>query len=277
MVKVKDIEIGLNKPFVLIAGPCVIESEATTMFIAENLKLTTEYVGVPLIFKASFDKANRTSIDSFRGPANIHAAMRILEKVRTELDLPIISDVHDVEQIKQIMNEFPDTLDVLQIPAFLCRQTDLLLAAADTGKPLNIKKGQFLAPEDMKHVVAKATSNGNKNVMVCERGACFGYNNLVSDMTSLVTMRETGCPVIFDATHSVQKPGGGDGKSTGNSELAPYLARAAAAVGVAGIFMETHPAPEHALSDGPNSIPLYKMRKILEQLKSIDELTKSFT
>jgi 2-dehydro-3-deoxyphosphooctonate aldolase (KDO 8-P synthase) len=239
------------------------------MHIAEYLTRLTSQLDIPFIFNASFNKAIRTSVDSYCGPRNIFAAMGILKDIKDGLGVPIISDVYDVDQVIQISNGFDDVIDVLQIPASLCKQTDLLLAAVETGKVLNIKKGQSLAPEDMKHVVIEAKSTGNENIMVCERGASFGYNNLVSDMTSLVIMRDTECPVIFDATHSV-------GANCKSGELALHLAKAAAAVGVSGVSMATHPDPKNAWSDGSNSIPMHKMEDILKQLKAIDELTKSF-
>jgi 2-dehydro-3-deoxyphosphooctonate aldolase (KDO 8-P synthase) len=269
-------EAGLDRPLFLIAGPCVIESANFQMRVAERLVAITGKLGIPFIFKSSFDKANRTSGASFRGPG-IDAGLRILENIRRELGVPVLTDVHDIPQIKPVA----DVVDVLQTPAFLARQTDFIAAAASAGRPVNIKKAQFLAPEDMRHVVEKAQSaaiaagGDGQNIMVCERGASFGYNNLVSDMRSLAIMRDTGCPVVFDATHSVQLPGGRGASSGGRREFVPVLARAAVATGVAGIFMETHPDPANALSDGPNAWPLDHMAALLAQLVGIDALVKS--
>jgi 2-dehydro-3-deoxyphosphooctonate aldolase (KDO 8-P synthase) len=268
-MRLRDFEVGGDRPFFLIAGPCVIESEGLVMEVAGRLREITRELGIPFVFKASYDKANRTSLESFRGPG-LEQGLAILEKVRATLGVPVLTDVHEDTPL----GEVAAVVDVLQTPAFLCRQTNFIQAVARQGKPVNIKKAQFLAPWDMKHVVAKARATGNDAVMVCERGASFGYNYLVSDMRSLVVMRETGAPVVFDATHSVQVPGGEGGRSGGQREFVPALARAAAAVGVAGIFMETHPEPERALSDGPNAWPLPRMRELLEVLCSIDGAVK---
>lgn len=265
-------EVGLDKPLFLIAGPCVIESEAMAMETSSKLKEITDSLGIPFIYKSSFDKANRSSGDSYRGPG-IEEGLRILQKVKDEVGVPVLTDVHEDTP----MDEVASVVDVLQTPAFLCRQTNFILKVAATGKPINIKKGQFLAPGDMKNVVDKARQTGNDNIMVCERGASFGYNNLVSDMRSLAIMRETNCPVVFDATHSVQLPGGQGTTSGGQREHVPVLARAAVAVGVSGVFMETHPNPAEALSDGPNAWPLDKMKSLLETLMSIDNTIKSGT
>jgi 2-dehydro-3-deoxyphosphooctonate aldolase (KDO 8-P synthase) len=268
-MRLADFEVGGDQPFFLIAGPCVIESEGMVLDIAGQMKEITEALGIPYVLKASFDKANRTSIDSFRGPG-IEQGLAILEQVKRQFGLPVLTDVHEDTPL----NEVAAVVDVLQTPAFLCRQTNFIRAVASQGKPVNIKKGQFLAPWDMRHVVAKARASGNEAIMVCERGASFGYNYLVSDMRSLVVMRDTGAPVVFDATHSVQMPGGEGGKSGGQREFVPALARAAAAVGVAGIFMETHPNPEQALSDGPNAWPLGRMRDLLTTLRELDSAAK---
>ncbi len=264
-----DFEVGGERPFFLIAGPCVIESEGMVMDIAGQLQAMTRELGIPYVFKASFDKANRTSISSYRGPG-LEQGLAILAKVKRELGVPVLTDVHEDTPLVEVAA----VVDILQTPAFLCRQTNFIRAVASMGKPVNIKKGQFLAPWDMQHVVAKARDTGNDAIMVCERGASFGYNYLVSDMRSLVVMRETGAPVVFDATHSVQMPGGEGGKSGGQREFVPALARAAAAVGVAGIFMETHPDPDKALSDGPNAWPLGKMRDLLATLRDLDATAK---
>jgi 2-dehydro-3-deoxyphosphooctonate aldolase (KDO 8-P synthase) len=253
----------------LIAGTCVVESLQMTIDTAGALKEMTDELGIPYIYKSSFDKANRSSVDSFRGPG-IEEGLRVLSEVKSQLGLPILTDVHEDTP----MDEVASVVDVLQTPAFLCRQTNYITRVAETGLPVNIKKGQFLSPWDMKHVVDKARSTGNQNIMVCERGASFGYNNLVSDMRSLTVMRETGAPVVYDATHSVQLPGGDGATSGGRREFVPPLARAAIAVGVSGIFMETHPNPNEALSDGPNSVPLSKMHALLSILKSIDNTVK---
>lgn len=263
-------DVGIDQPLFLIAGPCVIESEALAMETAGQLKEICQRLNVPFIYKSSFDKANRSSGTSFRGPG-IEAGLRILEKVRSELDVPVLTDVHEDTP----MDEVASVVDVLQTPAFLCRQTNFIHAVARTGKPVNIKKGQFLAPGDMINVVNKARETGNHNIMVCERGVSFGYNNLVSDMRSLAIMRNTDCPVVFDATHSVQLPGGQGSSSGGQREFVPVLARAAVAAGVSGLFMETHPNPEKALSDGPNAWPLGQMENLLSTLKSMDELVKN--
>ena len=264
-------EVGLDKPFFLIAGPCVAESEQLCLDVAGRMKEITGRLGIPYIFKASYDKANRSSSRSFRG-LGMEEGLRILAEVRRQIGVPVITDVHTEGEIAAVAA----VVDVLQTPAFLCRQTDFIQACAASGKPVNIKKGQFLAPGDMKQVVAKAKeANGNADtIMVCERGASFGYNNLVSDMRSLAIMRETGCPVVFDATHSVQLPGGQGTSSGGQREFVPVLARAAVAVGIAGLFMETHPNPAEALSDGPNAWPLPQMARLLETLVEIDAVIK---
>lgn len=268
-------EVGLTQPFFLIAGPCVVESEQLQIDVAGALKEMTSALGVPFIFKSSFDKANRSSGSTFRGPG-LEQGLEILAKVKRELNVPLLTDVHDVEQIGSVAA----VVDVLQTPAFLCRQTDFIRAVAQSGKPVNIKKGQFLAPHDMKNVIDKARAAAREkglpedNFMACERGVSFGYNNLVSDMRSLAIMRETGAPVVFDATHSVQLPGGQGTSSGGQREFVPVLARAAVAVGVAGLFMETHPDPLNAMSDGPNAVPLKRMRALLEQLVALDRVVK---
>lgn len=268
-------EIGNRQPFFLIAGPCVIESAQLQMDVAGALKEITGTLGIPFIFKSSFDKANRSSGTSLRGPG-IDAGLEILAQVRRELNVPVLTDVHSEDQIAQVAS----VVDVLQTPAFLCRQTDFIRAVAQSGKPVNIKKGQFLAPHDMKHVIQKARDAAaemglpDDNFMACERGASFGYNNLVSDMRSLAILRETHAPVVFDATHSVQLPGGLGTSSGGQREMVPVLARAAVAVGVAGLFMETHPDPAKAWSDGANSVPLHRMRELLETLLELDRVTK---
>ncbi|MEX2479775.1 MAG: 3-deoxy-8-phosphooctulonate synthase [Gammaproteobacteria bacterium] len=264
-----DYEVGGSRPLFLIAGPCVIESEALVMDTAAELVRMTTALGLPLVFKSSFDKANRSSHTSFRGPG-LEAGLRILARVREEFGVPVLTDVHEDTPL----DEVADVVDVLQTPAFLCRQTNFIQNVARQGKPVNIKKAQFLAPWDMQNVVDKARATGNEQIMVCERGTSFGYNYLVSDMRALVIMRETGCPVVFDATHSVQLPGGQGSVSGGQREFVPALARAAVAVGVAGLFMETHPDPEQALSDGPNSIPLAAMPALLETLRDLDALAK---
>ncbi len=262
-------EVGLDKPLFLIAGPCVIESEQLQVDVAGQLKEITGRLGVNFIFKSSFDKANRTSISSFRGPG-MEEGLRVLAEVKRQIGVPVLTDVHEYTP----MDEVASVVDVLQTPAFLVRQTDFITKVCAAGKPVNIKKGQFLSPWDMKPVVEKAKSTGNHQIMVCERGASFGYNNLVSDMRSLSVMRETGCPVVFDATHSGQLPGGQGASSGGQREFVPVLARAAIAVGVAGIFMETHPDPSKALSDGPNAWPLGKMEVLLHTLLELDQITK---
>jgi len=268
-MKILGHSIGLHAPFFLIAGPCVIESEAIAMQTAEQLKRCCEDLGIYLIYKSSFDKANRSSVESYRGPG-IAKGLEILAKVKQEFDLPILTDVHEDTPL----HELTAVVDVLQTPAFLCRQTNFIQAVARLGKPVNIKKGQFLSPWEMQHVVMKAKATGNQDIMVCERGASFGYNNLVADMRSIAVMRNTNCPVVFDATHSVQLPGAAGGASGGQREFVPVLARAAIAAGVAGLFMETHPEPAKALSDGPNSWPLALMPKLLRQLKLLDDGVK---
>jgi 2-dehydro-3-deoxyphosphooctonate aldolase (KDO 8-P synthase) len=262
-------KVGLDQPLFLIAGPCVVESEQLQIDVAGQLKEITGKLGINFIFKSSFDKANRTSINSFRGPG-MEEGLRVLAEVKRQLGVPVLTDVHEYTP----MDEVAAVVDVLQTPAFLVRQTDFITRVCATGKPVNIKKGQFLSPWDMKPVVEKAKSTGNQQIMVCERGASFGYNNLVSDMRSLAVMRDTGCPVVFDATHSVQLPGGQGASSGGQREFVPVLARAAVAVGVAGVFMETHPDPSKALSDGPNAWPLGKMEALLETLLALDAATK---
>jgi len=262
-------KVGLDQPFFLIAGPCVIESEQLQLDVAGQLKEITGKLGINFIFKSSFDKANRTSGTSFRGPG-MEAGLKVLSEVKRQLGVPVLTDVHEYTP----MDEVASVVDVLQTPAFLCRQTDFIQKVARAGKPVNIKKGQFLSPWEMKHVTDKALATGNTQIMACERGVSFGYNNLVSDMRSLSVMRDTGCPVVFDATHSVQLPGGMDGKSGGQREFVPVLARAAVAVGISGLFMETHPDPSKALSDGPNAWPLPKMAALLETLLELDRVTK---
>ncbi len=263
-------EVGNDRPFFLIAGPCVIESEALALSTAETLKKLTDRLGLPFIYKSSFDKANRSSGASYRGPG-IAEGLRILAKVKAEIGVPVITDVHEDTPLDEVAS----VVDVLQTPAFLCRQTNFIHNVCKQGLPVNIKKGQFLAPWDMRHVADKAKSTGNDKIMLCERGVSFGYNNLVSDMRALAVMQETGCPVVFDATHSVQLPGGQGTSSGGQREFVPVLARAAVAVGVAGLFMETHPDPDRALSDGPNAWPLGKMPLLLEQLMALDNVAKS--
>ena len=268
-MQLADFEAGLEHPLFLISGPCVVESEALALETAASLKEIAAAVGVPFIYKSSFDKANRSSLDSYRGPG-IAEGLRILDRVRREVDVPVLTDVHEDTPL----DEVAAVASVLQTPAFLCRQTNFIQNVAACGLPVNIKKGQFLAPADMRHVVAKAKAAGNERIMVCERGASFGYHNLVSDMRSLAVMRETGCPVVFDATHSVQMPGALGGQSGGQREMVPVLARAAVAAGVAGVFMESHPNPAEALSDGPNSWPLGLMQELLEGLVAIDATVK---
>jgi len=264
-------EVGLERPFFLIAGPCVVESRQLQMDVAGELKTICADLEIPFIFKSSYDKANRSSHASFRGPG-MEEGLRILADVRRHVDVPVLTDVHAEAEIGAAAS----VVDVLQTPAFLCRQTDFIQAVARAGKPVNIKKGQFLAPEDMRQVVAKAKAASHaENILVCERGASFGYHNLVSDMRALAIMRGTGCPVVFDATHSVQLPGGKGTSSGGERQFVPVLARAAVAAGVAGLFMETHPHPEEALSDGPNAWPLPRMRELLETLKKLDAVVKS--
>jgi 2-dehydro-3-deoxyphosphooctonate aldolase (KDO 8-P synthase) len=262
-------EVGLDQPFFLIAGPCVIESLQLQLDTAGRLKEITSALGIPFIFKSSFDKANRTSVSGFRGPG-LEEGLKVLGEVKRQLGVPVLTDVHEYTPL----DEVAAVVDVLQTPAFLCRQTDFIQNVARAGKPVNIKKGQFLSPWEMKHVADKALATGNREIMVCERGASFGYNNLVSDMRSLAVMRDTGCPVVFDATHSVQLPGGAGGKSGGQREFVPVLSRAAVAVGISGLFMETHPDPDKALSDGPNAWPLPKMHALLETLLELDRTTK---
>ena len=277
-MKLCGFEIGIDRPFFLIAGPCVVESEQLQMDVAGQLQEITRSLGIPFIFKSSYDKANRSSGTSFRGPG-MARGLDILAKVRSTLNVPILTDVHTEAEIPQVAS----VVDVLQTPAFLCRQTDFIRAVAQCGKPVNIKKGQFLAPHDMKNVIDKARAAAREvglpedNFMACERGATFGYNNLVSDMRSLAIMRNTGAPVVFDATHSVQLPGGQGTSSGGQREFVPVLSRAAVAVGVSGLFMETHPDPAHALSDGPNAVPLKHMRALLEQLVDLDQVVKRQT
>jgi 2-dehydro-3-deoxyphosphooctonate aldolase (KDO 8-P synthase) len=268
-MKLISFEVGSDHPFFLIAGPCVIESEALVIDVAGRLKEMTSELHIPFIFKASFDKANRSSRASFRGPG-LEGGLKALAKVREQIGVPVLTDVHEDTPL----DEVAAVVDVLQTPAFLCRQTNFIVAVCSQGKPVNIKKGQFLSPWEMQNVVDKARSTGNSKIMVCERGFCFGYNNLVSDMRSLMVMRETGCPVVFDATHSVQLPGGKGDASGGQREFIPVLARAAIAAGIAGIFMETHPDPSKALSDGPNAWPLDRMRPLLGTLVELDTAVK---
>ena len=268
-MRLTSFEVGPDRPFFLIAGPCVIESEGLVLEVAGRLKEMTGALGIPLIFKASFDKANRSSRASFRGPG-IDAGLEALSRVRTQIGVPVLTDVHEDTPLADVAA----VVDVLQTPAFLCRQTNFIVGVSSLGKPVNIKKGQFLSPWEMQNVVDKARSTGNAQIMVCERGFSFGYNNLVSDMRSLAIMRTTGCPVVFDATHSVQLPGGKGDSSGGQREFVPVLARAAVAAGIAGIFMETHPDPAQALSDGPNAWPLNRMASLLSTLKELDEAVK---
>jgi 2-dehydro-3-deoxyphosphooctonate aldolase (KDO 8-P synthase) len=269
-VKLCGFEAGLDRPFFLIAGPCAIESEQLALDTAFELKEITTRLGIPFIYKSSFDKANRSSIDSYRG-LGMEEGLRILQKVKDEIDVPVLTDVHEDTDIAAVA----EVVDVLQTPAFLCRQTNFITRVAGAGLPVNIKKGQFLSPWEMKNVSNKAKSTGNGQIMVCERGASFGYNNLVSDMRSLAVMRDTGCPVVFDGTHSVQLPGGQGDSSGGQREFIPVLARAAIAVGIAGLFMETHPDPANAKSDGPNAWPLHRMEDLLSTLKKLDGATKA--
>ncbi|MDZ5456601.1 3-deoxy-8-phosphooctulonate synthase [Azohydromonas lata] len=275
-MKLCGFDVGLDKPFFLIAGPCVVESEALQLEVAGRLQEMTRELGIPFIFKSSYDKANRSSGTSFRGPG-MDKGLEILASVRKQLNVPVLTDVHAQAEVERVAA----VVDVLQTPAFLCRQTDFIRAVAQSGKPVNIKKGQFLAPHDMKNVIDKARAAAREKgladdvFMACERGVSFGYNNLVSDMRSLAIMRETGAPVVFDATHSVQLPGGQGTSSGGQREFVPVLARAAVAVGVAGLFMETHPDPAKALSDGPNAVPLKHMRALLEQLLALDRVIKA--
>lgn len=266
----ENITFGGNNPFVLIAGPCVIESEELVMQVAEQVKEITTKLGIPYVFKASFDKANRSSIHSNRGPG-LEKGLEILAKVKERYGLPVTSDIHESYQAEAA----GEVLDILQIPAFLCRQTDLLVAAAKTGKIVNVKKGQFLAPWDMKNVVTKLQESDAKGILLTERGSTFGYNNLVVDMRSLVTMGELGAPVVFDATHSVQIPGGNGTSTGGKREFVPYLSQAAAAVGISSIFMEVHPNPDEAWSDGPNMVKLHELEEVLKPIKAIDEIVKN--
>lgn len=269
-MKLCDFEVGITSPLFLIAGPCVVEGEGLALESAGYLKEICNELKIPFIYKSSFDKANRSSLSSYRG-LGMEAGLKILDKVKHEIGVPVITDVHEDTPLDEVAS----VVDVLQTPAMLCRQTNYIQKVAATKKPINIKKGQFLSPWEMKHVVAKAQATGNEHIMVCERGVSFGYNNLVSDMRSLQIMRDTNCPVVYDATHSVQLPGGNNGVSGGQREFVPVLARAAVAAGVAGIFMETHPNPDQALSDGPNSWPLYEMKSLLENLIAIDSVIKS--
>ena len=269
-MKLCGFEVGPDRPLFLIAGPCVVESEQLSLDTAGNLSEITARIGIPFIYKSSFDKANRSSGGSYRGPG-LEDGLRILARVKEQIGVPILTDVHEDTPL----DEVSDVVDVLQTPAFLCRQTNFILAVSRQGLPVNLKKGQFLAPWDMKNVVEKARSTGNEQIMVCERGVSFGYNNLVSDMRSLAAMRETGAPVVYDATHSVQLPGGQGSVSGGQREFVPVLARAAVAAGVSGLFMETHPDPEHALSDGPNSWPLHRIEELLETLMLLDRTVKA--
>ncbi len=268
-MKLCGFTVGIKQPFFLIAGPCVIESEQFAIDTASELKEITQALQIPFIYKSSFDKANRTSMQSYRGPG-VEEGLKILEAVKTKVGVPVLTDVHEDTPVEEVAH----VVDVMQTPAFLCRQTNFIQRVAKQGIPVNIKKGQFLSPGEMKYVAEKARQTGNQQIMVCERGVSFGYNNLVSDMRSLAIMRETGCPVVFDATHSVQMPGGGGGKSGGQRQFVPVLARAAIAAGVAGLFMETHPEPDQAPSDGPNMWPLQKMQALLAMLKELDEAVK---
>jgi 2-dehydro-3-deoxyphosphooctonate aldolase (KDO 8-P synthase) len=269
-MKLAGHEIGADRPFFLIAGPCVIEGPTLTEEIAGRLKELTRKLSIPFVFKASYDKANRSSRESFRGPG-LQAGLKVLDDVRRRLDVPVLTDVHEDTPLDEVAS----VVDVLQTPAFLCRQTNFIVNVASQGKPVNIKKGQFLSPWEMRNVVDKARSTGNEAIMVCERGFSFGYNNLVSDMRALAVMRDTGCPVVFDATHSVQLPGGKGDASGGQREFIPVLARAAVAAGISGLFMETHPQPEKALSDGPNAWPLARMEPLLTTLKELDRAVKA--
>ncbi|MFL1781134.1 3-deoxy-8-phosphooctulonate synthase [Candidatus Hepatincolaceae symbiont of Richtersius coronifer] len=270
VLSLNNFKIANHLPFILIAGPCVLETEEHAMFMAQSLVDITKELGISLIYKSSFDKANRSSLSANRG-LGLKGALKIFQNIKTKFNIPLITDVHESNQCSEVA----EIVDVLQIPAFLCRQTDLLIAAGNTGKMINIKKGQFLAPWDMKNIVKKIESTGNTNLLLCERGVSFGYNNLVVDMTSLPIMAETGYPVIFDATHSVQKPGGLGDKTGGNREYAPLLAKAALAVGVAGVFLEIHQDPDNAPSDGPNMIKLQEVKEILKNLIKIDQITKN--
>lgn len=268
-MKLANFQVGLEQPFFLIAGPCVIEGEQFALDTAGQLKEIAQALHIPFIYKSSFDKANRTSGSSYRGPG-LEEGLRILAEVKKQIGVPVLTDVHEDTPVEEVAK----VVDVMQTPAFLCRQTDYIKRVAAQGIPVNIKKGQFLSPWEMKHVVSKARETGNQQIMVCERGASFGYNNLVSDMRSLAVMRESQCPVVFDATHSVQLPGGADGKTGGQRQFVPVLARAAVAVGIAGLFMETHPNPDQAPSDGPNMWPISKMRELLTTLKELDLTVK---
>ncbi len=269
-MKLCGYDVGLDRPLFLIAGTCVIESESSALEVSARLKAVTDELGIPFIYKSSFDKANRSSHASFRGPG-LEAGLRILQRVKEEVGVPVLTDVHEDTPL----DEVAEVADVLQTPAFLCRQTNFIQNVARAGKPVNIKKGQFLAPWDMANVAAKAKATGNEQIMLCERGVSFGYNTLVSDMRGLAVMRETGCPIVFDATHSVQQPGGQGSSSGGERQHVPVLARAAVAAGISGLFMETHPDPEQALSDGPNSWPLDRMPALLAVLQEIDEKVKA--
>jgi 2-dehydro-3-deoxyphosphooctonate aldolase (KDO 8-P synthase) len=268
-MKICNFSVGLDQPFFLIAGPCVIESEQLALDTAGYMKEVTDRLGIPYIYKSSFDKANRSSHQSFRGPG-LEKGLQILQKVKQQIGVPVLTDVHEDTPFKEVA----DVVDVMQTPAFLCRQTNFIQQVCEPGIPVNIKKGQFLAPWDMEHVVNKARATGNENIMVCERGASFGYNNLVSDMRGLAVMRATNAPVVFDATHSVQLPGGKGASSGGQREHVPVLARAAVAAGISGLFMETHPDPSIAKSDGPNSWPMYQIEDLLSTLKMIDDAVK---
>ncbi len=268
-IQVADFKIGNDLPFVLFAGPCVIEGEDFSLKVATDIRDICAEVGVNLVFKSSFDKANRTSVDGFRGPG-LDEGLRILQRVKDEVGVPIITDIHTPEQVEKVAR----VVDIMQTPAFLCRQTDFIIAVAKAGIPVNIKKGQFLAPWDMPHVLDKAKSTGNMDIMLCDRGTSFGYNNLVSDFRSLMVMAETGAPVVYDATHSVQQPGGLGGATGGNREYVPGLSRAAVSIGVAAVFMEVHPDPDNAKSDGPNSVRLSDLKGLLQTLKTIDEVVK---
>lgn len=269
-MKLRNLNIGNDQPFFVIAGPCVIENEKLVLETAQKLKEITEALGIGLVFKSSFDKANRSSLDSFRGPG-IEEGLRILEKVKTDVGVPVLTDVHEDTPLDEVAS----VVDVMQTPAFLARQTNFILNVAKQGIPVNIKKGQFMAPWDMQNVVDKAKSTGNENIMLCDRGTSFGYNTLISDMRGLAVMRRTGCPVIFDATHSVQQPGGLGNTSGGDRTMVPLLARSAIAAGIAGVFMEVHPDPDNALSDGPNMMPLNKVEQLLRQLSEIDKIIKA--
>lgn len=269
-MKLCSFEVGIDKPLFLIAGPCVIESEELALETAGYLKEITTELGIPFIYKSSFDKANRSSLQSFRG-LGFERGLSILQKVKQQIGVPVLTDVHEDTPLKEVA----EVVDVVQTPAFLCRQTNFIQSVAELGLPVNIKKGQFLAPWDMANVADKAKATGNQQIMVCERGVSFGYNNLVSDMRSLAVMRDTGCPVVFDATHSVQLPGGQGSCSGGQREFVPVLARAAVAVGISGLFMETHPNPAEALSDGPNSWPMHRIKELLEILITLDRAVKA--